>query len=770
MGKNKKNKNKEQNNPTQANKMSASEWLDSETYRSELIAALNEKGAEFIAGFVGNISSNAAEKIGDFTTQRDALKAEIAALEKTREDLSHLQQQAHDAAAQIKNDAQRTADEIKSAAQEEKSHILKQAQAQAVQERQKKIEEIDNRDAQSQLNADKLQEDKHKLSEDRLQLAQEKLALEDARVKNETALMEFNLLKDEYNRARERFLAAQSQTAEIEKLKNSLQEASARCSGLEEHIRDQQNVMAYYQQLELELGTEKLQAADVAQYIERLEKEKNSLQTQLDQHTNDLEQKNAEIAEDREKYQLLQQEVQALRLKNSQIDLNKRFVEVSQAICRNLMEDIEKLKNALANHLVDPSSELSGIDAMSNEALVTEKQQGEEIKNLAEMVQYVCQSAAALEDPLYYETDDIRAFVAGLAVSRLLILQGMSGTGKSSLPRVFAHALGFDQALIAVESSWRDRNDLLGYYNDFSKQFNAKTFTKRLYTAAVQDSRHLNRPYFITLDEMNLARIEYYFSDFLAILQNPDPATWELELCAKKLWVLPAADTPIQHLTERLGSLWEKYKQGHTLTKAEEEELLFGLHTEGWTAGPNALVDGNRIKIPSSVWFIGTANRDESTFEITDKVYDRAQVLSLDEKAHPVPAGTYIPQRYISNSQLLGLFRAARQTAADGEGRDIESGVKTVLQGIDRILKEEFDVSFGNRIEKQAVNFAKVFVAAGGTLEKALDYQISTKLLRKIANSDNKDGIELLKMEFEKSGASYSKSIHLLDRILKRLG
>ena len=107
-----------------------------------------------------------------------------------------------------------------------------------------------------------------------------------------------------------------------------------------------------------------------------------------------------------------------------------------------------------------------------------------------------------------------------MAVSRLIILQGMSGTGKSSLPRIFSEAISGFNRLIPVESSWRDRNELLGYYNDFNKKFNAKSFTIELYRSGKERCREI--PTFIVLDEMNLARIEYYFSDFLAILQEPD--------------------------------------------------------------------------------------------------------------------------------------------------------------------------------------------------------------------------------------------------------
>ena len=91
--------------------------------------------------------------------------------------------------------------------------------------------------------------------------------------------------------------------------------------------------------------------------------------------------------------------------------------------------------------------------------------------------------------------------------------------------------------MIPVESSWRDRNELLGYYNDFNKKFNAKSFTIELYRSS--KNRCVEVPTFIVLDEMNLARIEYYFSDFLAILQEPNHEKWLIELVSSDMRTLP---------------------------------------------------------------------------------------------------------------------------------------------------------------------------------------------------------------------------------------
>ena len=87
-------------------------------------------------------------------------------------------------------------------------------------------------------------------------------------------------------------------------------------------------------------------------------------------------------------------------------------------------------------------------------------------------LEYFCESFrnyAANKLKLYYEIEDIRRFIASLTVSHIIIMQGMSGTGKTSLPKIVAEALNSNCDIVEVESSWRDKNELLGYYNEFSK-------------------------------------------------------------------------------------------------------------------------------------------------------------------------------------------------------------------------------------------------------------------------------------------------------------
>lgn len=468
------------------------------------------------------------------------------------------------------------------------------------------------------------------------------------------------------------------------------------------------------------------------------------------------------------------EEAVAARSATRELEVVKREAEAANALREHLQKELESHKTALESRTGDACPALSKVDAETEgedfQSDVARRMTRPAVTSLKDLVSHVKHYAGSRrdEEQLYYTDNDIRAFLAGMAVSRLLILQGMSGTGKSSLPRIFSEAISGFHRLIPVESSWRDRNELLGYYNDFHKKFNVNSFTIELYRSSKERCQEI--PTFIVLDEMNLARIEYYFSDFLAILQEPDHAKWLIELVASDMRTLPmelpeAVKEKMERDDPSVFSIWDKIersRQGDRKAEATDDDkgkLASYLEKLGRLTGAKDLVDGRKIRVTDNVWFVGTANRDESTFEISDKVYDRAQVVSLNRKGKSeknyVPSG----EKYISVSDLEKLFREAvrdNKTKGDVEHR---------LNELDNVLMEYFDVSFGNRIVVQTVQFAAVFVAAGGKLEDALDYQISTKILRKVIASDDEEAL----LALEDVAKDYPETRRLIGKRLKEL-
>ncbi len=323
---------------------------------------------------------------------------------------------------------------------------------------------------------------------------------------------------------------------------------------------------------------------------------------------------------------------------------------------------------------------------------------------LPSLVQYVVNYARDSRLHLSYTPEDIAAFIAGLGATRLTILQGMSGTGKTSLPKIFAEAVCGNCEIIEVESSWRDKNELLGYFNEFSKTYTPKKFTQALYKASLNQDTVT----FIVLDEMNLSRIEYYFSDFLSLMENEEDKR-EIKLL----------NVPL-------------YKK-----------------TEDGLVAYEGLADGHTLKVPSNVWFIGTANRDESTFEISDKVYDRAHTMNFNKRASkPTAYGDPIPPRYLTAEAFASLIASAKKTVRF----DIES--YPLIREVEALLAP-YNISFANRIANQIEAFVSIYCACFPAPEAMVFEAVEKILLSKVVSKLEVKSVEnkaRLAAEFEKRG------------------
>ncbi|MCH5351370.1 MAG: AAA family ATPase [Clostridiales bacterium] len=273
---------------------------------------------------------------------------------------------------------------------------------------------------------------------------------------------------------------------------------------------------------------------------------------------------------------------------------------------------------------------------------------------------------------LYYDIEDIRRFVAGMAVSNLLILQGMSGTGKTSLAYALGTYLENRAVVVPVQPMWKERTDLIGYYNEFTKTFNETTLL-----AAMYEANYSKDIYVTILDEMNIARVEYYFAEFLSLLELP-----------------------------------------------EKEKRTLDVVATTWDNDPEQIKNG-KIVLPTNMWFIGTANNDDSTFAISDKVYDRAMIMNLDNKAEPFVA-PYTKNVHLSAERFMKLVKEAQEEYGITR-RNINR-----LEALDKQLIASFHITFGNRIMKQIREYIPVYVACGGEELKALDDILSKKVIRKL--------------------------------------
>ncbi|MGM9637033.1 MAG: McrB family protein [Eubacteriales bacterium] len=284
---------------------------------------------------------------------------------------------------------------------------------------------------------------------------------------------------------------------------------------------------------------------------------------------------------------------------------------------------------------------------------------------------------AAGQMGLYYDADVIRSFVAGMSVTKLIIMQGISGTGKTSLAYAFGKFMGNDAVMVPVQPSWKDRTDLLGYFNEFTGTFHETELLQKLYEAGTND-----RVYVAVLDEMNIARVEYYFAEFLSVLELPDSQSRTVEIVSDS-----RSDDP------------KRLKNG-------------------------------KLHIPDTVWFVGTANNDDSTLAISDKVYDRAMVLDLDRRAKPFSASGSAEGVSLTGNQLDRLFREARVKYR------LSEEVREKIEALDAYLIGHLGITFGNRIMSQIEGFIPVYLACGGREMDGVDQIIARKVLRKLENQN----------------------------------
>lgn len=322
--------------------------------------------------------------------------------------------------------------------------------------------------------------------------------------------------------------------------------------------------------------------------------------------------------------------------------------------------------------------------------------------NLADFALYVQKHMASGDKPFYYSLSTIQTFIAGLHMSPLSILWGISGTGKTSLPREFAKAMiassdgytGMDDAgnnmepfrICAIQSGWRDNMDLIGFYNNFDKRYNETDFFRALYLAG--QPKYKDTLFFIILDEMNLSRPEHYFADFLSLMEQPENAR-NISIKA-----------PLEVM-----SLLKQIKDG-------------------------------MLQLPPNVRFIGTANHDETTLSFAPKTYDRSNVIELS----PLPESERSKIRTTQESFTVGYtwlknqFKAAEKENVDSCEK-FEKFIKD-KKFVDKLA--ELGIGIGLRFEDQARRFISVYIATGSDekkcLAEAVDHLVTSRLLRTIPN------------------------------------
>ena len=254
-----------------------------------------------------------------------------------------------------------------------------------------------------------------------------------------------------------------------------------------------------------------------------------------------------------------------------------------------------------------------------------------------------------------------------------------SGTGKTSLPYAVGKFLQNDAIITSIQPSWRDRSELFGYFNEFTKRYNETELLRAMYEATYNENIYLTILY-----EMNIARVEYYFAEMLSILEMPNRDEWVIEVVASP-----------------------------------------------WETDPKRIVHG-KLKIPANTWYIGTINNDDSTFAVADKVYDRAITLDFDSYNDPFEVSEEVGEIHLSGSGLRALYEDALKNSDNKLDEEDLGDEFFSLNKIFDFVYTTFDLAVGNRIINQIKTIVPVFMACGGSKEDALDLMLSRKLFAKL--------------------------------------
>lgn len=292
---------------------------------------------------------------------------------------------------------------------------------------------------------------------------------------------------------------------------------------------------------------------------------------------------------------------------------------------------------------------------------------------------------------LFYNPQDITNFHTAIKTGSLVILSGMSGTGKSALVDAYAKALGIKNVLIIpVRPSWNDDSDLLGYVDLIHMVYRPSDtgFINKIVEASREQNK--DKLYLICLDEMNLARVEHYFSQFLSILEKP-VGSRELVLYDEQY----------------AGQLYNSSKY------------------------PQSILIGDNVK------FIGTVNIDESTYHFSDKVLDRANVITLDVLDYSKPDSWKIIKYMKANTPEWTNEDFSKLIKKDDVQLEHQVRIRKLLWQMHKLLHGiNANLGVGPRIVKSIEsylrNLPELQTDYALSIGEGLDYQISQRILTKI--------------------------------------
>lgn len=456
-------------------------------------------------------------------------------------------------------------------------------------------------------------------------------------------------LREEYRQALEELTLAETQLrerkadAELAQTQFRDAEESVRRVKEEEEAlrRSQTELREAVAEAERRLSEFREERASLGVEVERLRDRRGSLEADCEALTSEVASRTTRKAEAEAELSRLKQAIDTLPAKQAEIDEMERMLQLLASKREALEQSVETLERAegrLRARIAKLEEESGGVngaggasvddhaldDLTKPPACFAVEGANSEIEPVLPNAQAAVQETDVLqrvmrhlrESGFEFPDRTVSAFHTSLktaVISPLTVLAGISGTGKSQLPRYYADAMGIHFLKIPVQPRWDSPQDLFGFYNYIEKRYKATDLARALVHLDPHNWQELAAPYkdrmlMVLLDEMNLARVEYYFSEFLSRLEG-------------------------RPLDEDAASDADR----------RTSEIDIDVSRKGQT---------KRVLAGQNVLFVGTMNEDESTLALSDKVLDRANVLRFPKPLKLKNALLKPDERYVADGYL----------------------------------------------------------------------------------------------------------------------
>lgn len=483
-----------------------------------------------------------------------------------------------------------------------------------------------------------------------------------------------------------------------------------------------------------------------AESLRQLERARQTHAQELAQHEIA---RNEVTAQQHDLLTAVQQATNELETARSKTDALEADFKLRREMLENKLRDLEALLRQRGERLVA----LDLVDRGDLEALISKENQpeprdGHDYQQVlrgdcAQLAPYV--QARLMRQNMLFSQAQLRDFLALMRTNDLVILAGDSGSGKTSLVRAVAESIGGRCTVIPVKPNWTGPEDLLGYYNPIERCYQATPFLKALQAAA----REPDVPHFICLDEMNLARVEHYFADFLSLLEARDTSpTIELYTSDEEHHVVVANSLflSIEEEARQRSGMDDgatfidvlKNQQAnallHQLGGFQDAESVL-LHHGRLRRSMSALLrTPNSIRFPSNVRIIGAINIDETTHYLSPKVLDRAHVLRFRNPVLMDWDAIEVELEHFDVDVELPMLLTATDLGLRSHypPYDRSDSHAALLTEWARMHLDPLGVEFGLRAIRQSLGYMQAARQAGiGDLE-ALDNVVQHKILPKL--------------------------------------